>query len=208
MQTDSEFVPVENLKRMLKFWWLVLLLSIAGGIFGFIIHRQKPPLYEAKVVFMASIDFNKLPPPPYTLTQYDEDITLVLVEVAIRQSLPTVSGYVLDNHLMTDPDLVHDQSSIERQNAYWELRFRYSDPVVAQNVTNYWAQQAFTLLQDWQKSGQMPAYLFFDLVQLATLPSRPVYFETNKMVLAGGLVGLMAGVLIVNFPFLNRKKKG
>ena len=207
MLTESEFIPLENFKRILKFWWLVLLLSIAGGIIGFIIHRQKPPLYEAKAVFMASIDFNKISSPKI-LTQYEEDISLVIVEVALIQALPTVSTYVLDNNLMTDPNLLHDQSFIERKNAYWELRFQYSDPVVAQNITNYWAQQAFFLLQDWQKSGQMPSYLYFDLVQLATLPDHPVYFETNKMVLAGSLVGLAAGFLVVNLPFLNRKKKG
>jgi hypothetical protein len=204
---DPELIPLDNFKRMLKFWWLVLLFSIVGGIVGYIIHRQKPPLYEAKAIFMASIDFNKISP-PYTLTQYDEDISLVNVEVALIEARSSVSSYVLTNNFFSDPNLLLYQSVIERKNAYWELRFRYSDPIVAQNITNYWAHQALILLQEWQKSDQMPSYLYFDLVQLATLPDRPVYFETNKMVMAGSLIGLLSGLLIVNFPLLNKKMIG
>ena len=199
MRTDSEFVPIENFKRILKFWWLILLLSIAGGITGFIIHRQKPPVYEAKAVFMASIDFNKISP-PYTLTQYDEDISLVTVEVVLKQALPSVLAYIRDNNLLPDPNILLTQYVIERKNAYWELRFRYSDPVVAQKIVTFWAQLTFVRLQDWQKSGQMPSYIYFALVQLATLPDHPVYFGTNTMVLAGSLIGLIAGVLVVNLP--------
>ena len=206
MRIDSEFIPMENFKRILKFWWLVLLLSIVGGIVGFIIHRQKPPLYEAKAVFMESIDFNKLTP-PYTLTQYDEDISLITIEVAVQQTKQKVFFYVMDNHILGDPTILNAQAVIERKNAFWELRVRYTDPAVAQNITNYWAQAAYQLLQDWQKSGQMPAYIYFDLVQLATLPDHPIYFETNKMILAGSLIGLIIGVLVVNLPFLNVKEK-
>jgi hypothetical protein len=207
MRTDSEFVPIENFKRILKFWWLVLLLSIAGGITGFIIHRQKPPVYEATAVFMASIDFNKIST-PYTLTQYDEDISLVTVEVVLKQALPSVEAFIKETNLSVATNVLLSQYVIERQNAYWELRFRYSDPVVAQKIVNFWAQLAMVRLQDWQKSGQMPPYIYFTLVQLATLPDHPVYFTTNSMVLSGSLIGLIAGVLVVNLPFLSVKKKG
>jgi len=207
MRKNSEFVPIENFKRILKFWWLILLLSIAGGITGFIIHRHKPPIYEATAVFMASIDFNKIST-PYTLTQYDEDISLVTVEVVLKQALPSVEAFIRDSNLPVGTDVLLSQYIIERQNAYWELRFRYSDPVVAQKIVNFWAQLAFVRLQDWQKSGQMPPYIYFTLVQLATLPDHPIYLTTNRMVLSGSLIGLIAGVLVVNLPFLSVKKKG
>ncbi len=48
--------------------------------------------------------------------------------------------------------------------------------------------------------GVIPA-LQFDLVQKATVPSRPVVYDRNQLVLAGTLIGLLLGVWAANVRF-------
>ena len=212
---SEEFSPLDKFNQTLRFWWVIVLFMLGGGVSGFVIARFKPPLYEAHAVFAASIDFNKIDfmhppdgsPPPYKLTQYDEDISLVWVEVSLREVIPQVAVFAQQNGWGLGEAAILGQASIERKHAYWELHFRSADPMVAQKIANYWAQQAYADLQAKQKIGALPAYLIFDLVQLAQLPSQPMYFRTNALVLASGLIGLLMGALGVNLPFRRRKSE-
>ena len=209
MTSNAEFVPLDYFDRFFRFWWVLVACAVIGGAIGFFIHLSRPPIYEVQAVFMASIDFNKIDfmhppaptPAPYNLTQYDEDITLVLVESSLRQVVPQVVAFAQQNGWPFDASSLLNQSTIEREHAYWYLRFRNRDPVLAQKLVNYWAQAGFADLQTKQKDGKLPPYFFYDLVQLAELPKTPTYFQTNAFVFAGTIIGLMAGILLVNLPF-------
>jgi hypothetical protein len=215
MTASKEFVPLEQFYQMQRNWWIVILLAILGGLGGFIFSRFKPPVYEAQAVFLASIDFNKInflhppapTPAPYKLTQYDEDLSLQMVETALLQVVPQVVEFAQQNQAALGANSLLSQSTIERKNAFWEVRVRSTDPISAQKITNYWAQQGFALLKEWQQAGKMPVYVFFDLVQMANLPDRPAYLGTNTLVFAGGMMGLIAGILAANLPigFFQRK---
>lgn len=215
MATSSEeFEPFEHFSRVITLWWVLVLCAVLGGATGYIIHLFKAPVYEAQAVFMASIDFNKVDfmhppaptPPPYQLTQYDEDISLVVVESSLRQVEPQVAAFAQQNGWPIDVAILQGISTIEREHGNWYLRFRDSDPAVAQKVVNYWAQTGLMDLQEKQKANKLPAYIFFDLVQRAELPKSPTYFQTNSLVLAGIVIGLIAGLLLVNMPFIKIRK--
>lgn len=210
----EEFEPFEHISRTVTLWWVIVLCAVLGGAAGFVVHRFKPPLYEAKAVFMTSIDFNKLDfmnlpktnHVPYQFTQYDEDVSLVVMQVALLQVKPQVLAYAQANGWPIDAATLDGLSTIERKHAIWELRFRYSDPALAQKLVNYWAQTGFADLQAKQKANQLPPYIFFDLIQLAELPKSPTYFQTNSLVLAGIVIGLVTGIFFVNMPFINPRK--
>jgi uncharacterized protein involved in exopolysaccharide biosynthesis len=207
---SKELIPLEQFTRIVRYWWLVVLVAVLGGMVGFIISRIKPPVFEAKAVFMASIDFNKIDfyhlpdgtPAPYKLTQYDEDISLVVVEASLRGVIPQVVAFAQQNGLKLDANQLEAQSTIERKNAYWEVRFRNSNPILTQKIVNYWAEQGFVDLKAKQQAGKLPVYIFFDLIQLAELPDQPIYFQTNILVLAGCLIGLVVGIMVLNFPLI------
>ncbi len=208
MSSNGEFVPLDYLDKFLRLWWVLIACAVIGGGIGFLIHLSKPPIYEAQAVFMGSIDFNKIDfmhppaptPAPYQLTQYDEDITLVLVEASLRQVVPQVVTYAQQNGWPFDAAGLLNQSTIEREHGFWYLRFRSQDPALAQKLVNYWAQAGFADLQAKQKDGKLPPYLLYDLVQLAQLPKNPTYFQTNAFVFAGAVIGLLAGILLVSLP--------
>jgi uncharacterized protein involved in exopolysaccharide biosynthesis len=211
---EAEFIPLDHIQKVFRLWWVVALTMILGGGLGFIFSRVNPPLYEAKAVFMASIDFNKIDfmhppkptPAPYELTQYDEDISLAMIEASLRTVMPQVVSYAQQNNIPLDLASLLQQSTVERAHAYWEVRVRNANPVFAQEIANTWAQLAFTDLKTRQSNGKLPVYIFFDLNQLATLPDHPNYFQTNGLVLAGCIIGLVAGILITNL--LPVKKQG
>lgn len=211
---QDEFVPFEHFARMMRKWWAIVLVAILGGLTGFGVHQFQPPLYEAQATFLASIDFNKVDllhppaptPAPYQFTQYDEDISLVVVESSLRYVVPQVVEYARTIGLQVDSNTLLNQTTIERENAYWMLRFRSTDPVKVQKIVDYWADLGFADLQAKQKAGQLPSYIFFDLIQKADLPGSPRYFRTNVFVLAGAVIGLLVGVVLVNLPITWRRK--
>jgi uncharacterized protein involved in exopolysaccharide biosynthesis len=212
---QEEFEPFEQISQVVKFWWVIFLCGVLGGAAGLIVHSFKAPIYETQAVFMASIDFNKvniknLPKAnqaPYQFTQYDEDISLVVVESSLRTVEPQVVKFAQQNGLKLTVAGLESISTIERKHAYWELRFRSPDPVLAQNLVNYWAQTGFADLKARQTANKLPPYVFFDLVSLAELPKTPAYFQTNVFVLAGIVIGLVAGLILVNLPFMDAVKK-
>lgn len=209
MRTTNEFVPAVYFNRLYRWWWLVFVLAVAGGVVGLVVHRFKPPQYETEAVFLASIDFNKIDfmhppegtPAPYHFTDADEDLSLAMVEASLRWVMPQVVTFANQQGLALDEASLKEHAIIERHHAFWYLRFRGDDPAIVQAVTNFWAEAGFTNLKDWQLTGKVPVYIFFDLIQKADLPKAPTFFHTNTFVLAGAVIGLVAGMLLVNLPF-------
>ena len=216
MSETNEFVPVIQLNRILRWWWLVFVFAVIGGIVGLVVNRFKPPQYEAQAVFLASIDFNKIDflhppeptPAPYHLTESDEDLSLQIVEVSLRAVIPQVVTFANQKGLTLDNESLKQHAVIERSHAFWYLRFRENDPAVVQAVTNYWADAGYANLLDWQKNEKVPVYVIFDLVQKADLPKTPTFFQTNTFVLAGALIGLVAGFILINLPFFMKGQAG
>jgi uncharacterized protein involved in exopolysaccharide biosynthesis len=212
----DEFVPFDYVRKIFHWGWLVVLLTILGGSAGLIVHRFNPPVYEAGAVFTVHIDTKQLAfihpptstPVPYVLTDYDRDLSLVVVEASLRQVEPQVVDFARENGLPIDRNGLEQYSTIERKSTIWELHFRSTDPGLTQKVVNTWAQAGLANLQAWQKAGQMPPYILFDLTQRAELPSRPTYFQTSVLTLAGALIGLLGGILLVSLPIFNAGKGG
>jgi len=215
MEVKDEFVLFDQFTRLTRFWWVVVLCALIGGGAGLIIHTFKPPIYEAQAVFMASIDFNKIDfthtanestPVPYQFSQYDEDISMALIEASLRQVVPQVVVFAQQNGISGDATSLLAQTTIERNHAFWKIRYRNADPALAQKVVNYWAEQGFSDLKAKRSAGQLPPYVLFDLIQLADVPAAPAYFSTNSFALAGTVIGLVAGLLAINLPFFRMKK--
>jgi uncharacterized protein involved in exopolysaccharide biosynthesis len=208
-----DFEAHDHISPMLALWWVLVICSVIGGVAGHIVNRFKPPVYEARAVLMASIDFNKIDffysestPPPPQFSEGDENLSLNIVGVSLTDVEPQVVTYAQQSGILIDAALLKGQSTIERKHAYWNVSFRHPDPAVAQDIVNYWAQQALADLQAKQKMNQLSPYIFFDLIQLADLPKSPKYFRTNWFVLTGGVIGLVIGIFLVSLP-LNRSRK-
>jgi len=204
MQNDFDLLKTFN--NLLRKWWLILSLAVLGGLVGLAISYILSPLYQAEAVFHASIDFNKVDienlnvptNDPYVFTQYDEDLALQ----AVQRMLVWKSNAAYDYALTLDPSLEREEfeenSQIKRYHAQWYLRFRHEDPAVAQAVVNYWAELGYKALQIGQESGRVESFVIVDLISEAYLPQVLQYRHRNALVLAGTIIGLVIGVIVVD----------
>lgn len=198
----DELILVERFQRLLARWWLLVIAALAGALIGYLFNMLRPPVYEATARFYVSIDSSKtahlLDQP--LMYQYDEDMALAATEHILRDALvrEIVSEAALKEGIQVAPaDLLVD-GHIERKHAFWELSYRNPDPGVAQKVVNLWAETGYKSMLAWKENGMLVDYIVFNEFTPADLPEEPVLFDRNSLMLAGAVLGLIAGVVLAN----------
>jgi uncharacterized protein involved in exopolysaccharide biosynthesis len=198
--TSNEFSPHEYFSRLINFWWLVLLATFIGGALGFVFFHLHPPVYEATATYFVTLDLNRFPTLGVRedLIQYNEDMALGTTEGALS-STEVLNNVILQVKNMGQSLTVNDllkNSTIERKHDIWELRYRSQDPSVAQSIVNTWAQLGYQAMLSWQATGKAPDYVIFQSPTLALIPQQPVLYGRNNLILAGALIGFIAGIII------------
>lgn len=211
-----EFVPLEAFKRVMKRWWLPAVLCILGGLAGFLFNRLHPPQYESQAVYHVNLDFTQadqyIKPNDLSLSQYDEDIALEAVHAALIAAEPLVVSRLQQQGISIDLETLKKESIIERDHAYWQVGFKAADPQTAQKVMAAWTVEGTQMMDALRKDGTIKSYVIYKLVSEASLPTQPLYNRTNQVVLAGGLIGLIAGILLASsahqtLPLFWQKRK-
>jgi len=141
----KDFVPISILDRALAGWWLVVLLTLAGSLTAWFIHFLQPPLYDAQAVIAGSINFSQ---------------TGVLPELELDYALNSL-GHVIESTSVQEKTLAEAQArqiqlgsyqfrpsierkaTMERNATRWIMRVRHTDPQVAADLVNVWAEVAF-----------------------------------------------------------------
>jgi uncharacterized protein involved in exopolysaccharide biosynthesis len=197
---NNEFSPHEYFSRIMAYWWVVLLATILGGTLGFVFFHLHPPIYEATATYFVTLDLNRFPTfgSREDLIQYNEDMALNTTEGALF-STEVINNVIIQLKDMgislTAKDLLQN-STIERKQDIWELRYRNQDPSVAQAIVNTWAQKGYQAMLSWQTSGKAPDYVVFQSPTQAFLPNQPILYGRNNLILAGALLGFIAGIII------------
>lgn len=202
----DEFDLLVSFNRLLRRWWLILVIAVVGGLIGLGVSVVMPPLYQAEAIFSASIDFTEINyenlvgeyGDPLVFTQYEEDLAMQVVQRVLVNTWDEAYEYALT----LDPDLTtaafKKNYQVQRYNALWYLWYRHEDPEIAQAVVNYWTEEALVRLAEAQESGTAESFVIIDFVSEAVLPQTPLYHNRNTLVLAGTLVGFFAGIILVD----------
>ena len=203
---SDDLNPLQTLKNLLRNWWKIILIAYLFALVGLVASYLLPSKYQAEAVFSASIDFTQInfenmvmeDNLPLAFTQYDEDLALQVVARFLTEQMQNAFDYALT----LDPSLTltkfERDTQIERANANWYLRYRSSNPEIAQNVVNTWANLAFDSIKAAQANGDAETFVIVDLVQQASLPEKPLYQNRGTLVLAGTLIGIIVGILVVD----------
>lgn len=142
----NAFAPLNALVNVIRFWWVIFILMIAGGLVGWLFHMAKPPVYEAVAHFSASIDFVSTGP----LTQYEEDVALNAVGGVFASK--TVVQEVIDQAaaqgIQTSRRQLLGESAVERKLNTWDIRVRDTDPVEAEQIANLWVTHGHKVLRE------------------------------------------------------------
>ncbi len=204
---SEDLKPLPTIKNLFRNWWKIVLIAYLFALIGLVASYLLPAKYQAEAVFSASIDFTQInfenlvtgeEQRPLNFSQYDEDLALQVVNRYLVQDMDSAYTYALT----LDPSLTQTafekDMQIQRANAFWYLRYRSPNPEVAQKVVNYWANLAFDLLKQAQADGDAESFVIVDLVKEASLPEKPIYQSRGTLVLAGTLIGMILGVLVVD----------
>ena len=196
----KEFTPLDEFSRLFHYWWLIALCMLLGGVAAFLFHKVNPPLYEATATIMATIDQENFPFQNVRedLIQYNEDMALSVVEIVlqspdVKQSLFSAAQ---SQSISLDSASLAKASTLERKQAIWEIRFRDSDPAIAQNIVDLWTEIGYQAMQIWQSDGRIASFVIIEPPSPALLPDTPIAYGLNKLLLAGSLAGLIIGILI------------
>ena len=192
-----ELNPGEQLRRLLRSWWIIAMCMAVFGAAGYLAHTLRQAIFEATARYEVWIDFNYLKT-TREFTEYDEDLSINAV--GNSYVAPAVVQQVIEEALkqgwMKADNEIFLNYRLERKHSTWELRYKSADPQIAMSMVNFWAQAAYQNLLELQKTEKIPAYVRFSEPTLAVLPVAPVRFGRNNFVLAGVLFGLVVGIFL------------
>jgi uncharacterized protein involved in exopolysaccharide biosynthesis len=208
--TSNEFSPLEYFNKLIGLWWLVALATFLGGIFGFIFNQVKSPKYEATAAYIVTIDLNRFPFQDVRedLIQYNEDMAVNITQDALlsREVRDMVINKLKELGISLTPNDLINNSTIERKQEVWELRYRSQDPQQAQGIVDTWAKLGYEAMLSWQESGKAPDYVKFNPPTLSDIPQHPIVYDRNKLIFAGALIGFVVGTITASLISRPTKK--
>lgn len=206
----NEISPLDEFSRLFRYWWLIAICMLLGGLAAYGFHLTNPPLFEAKATIVATIDLGTFPfkGVRVDLIQYNEDMALGNIEGVLRSASVTQSLFdaAQAEGISLDAATLDRDSTIERKLDIWEVRFRNPDPVIAQSVANLWMDIGYADMLIWQADGRIPPYVILESPTPAYLPDTPIAYQLNNLLLAGCMTGLILGLMVIGL--ISRRKSG
>ena len=143
----DDFVPSEILKRAFKYWWMLVLLMVLGGVAGMLLVKLQKPVYESQGSITTSIDF------AYAgrLNEAEEDYLIATVGDIISSSevFDKVKEQAASRDISVNDQQIKERFTLARQGYRWELTVRDQDPALAQTLTQIWLEAADSALADF-----------------------------------------------------------
>lgn len=194
----DELDPIQMFNKTFHFWWIPAIAIFLGGLLGFVFSTFHKPVYEATARFYVTVDISK-----YGLrdiTERDEDLALSGINDALwsNEVIQAVAQESLSQNLAINMTTLVQDATTERGNAFWYLRYRNTDPTTAQKFVNIWAKKGYETVLAWLANHTLVDYVKFTPPILASLPTAPVEYGRNKLMIAGALLGLIAGIILSN----------
>jgi hypothetical protein len=143
-EVEDSFIPLAALENAFRFWWIIALFIVIGGLGGLVVHSMNPPVYEARAQFSIAIDFVSTGP----LTQYEEDLAIntaghIFDSTEVLQRV--VDQAEVEGIAINLEDL-RSQTTLERKFSVWSLRVRDADVKVAERLAAIWLNQGEAIL--------------------------------------------------------------
>lgn len=203
----NEFVLLDHFYLFIRYWWVVVIVTIIGGVAGSLFSRMNTPQYEAAATFYINVDLSKVKELPLPL--HDEDMALSMIQGALLH--PQVVEDLVQELKKSNPELdtvkFLAKHSLERKNAFWELRYRDPDPLMAQKIVNLWAEKGYQVYLAQKSDGTIPSYVISTEPLLSGKPDKPIVYPPNQLILAGSALGFVIGLLVIEMQANSGKLK-
>jgi len=143
---ENKFKPLDILQSITRRWWVTVLCMVIGGLCALLLTRFILPVYETSASFSVTIDYTRtgalsdvqedqaMRGIGYVITS-DEVIESVIEEVKVQQR-----DY---SRIQFEKD-----STLDREEFRWALRYRSPDPALAEKVAIIWADTSNSIIQE------------------------------------------------------------
>lgn len=149
----EDFVLRSFFLRTLRTWWLVVVMMLLGGLIGFLIHLNQPPIYESQASISFSFDLART-----GATFVSEEDIAMGAAGAILYMPPVLDQVVADarvKNIRLESYPQWSKISLERKNHLWVLRIRFTNPQDAAALTNIWIERAYASLAEAGRHAEL-----------------------------------------------------
>jgi hypothetical protein len=153
----EDISPRDSLEHVLRFWWVIALAMIFGGLLGWGISRYTPPVYEARAEYRVTLDDDALLAELH-MTKPDAELTYdirapYLSPVALAFYTPEVRSAVEGQARSQGLDYPVDgfkngQLTLDQRRSNWTVIVRHNDSKTAAKLANLWITLADEYLQN------------------------------------------------------------
>jgi hypothetical protein len=148
----DEINPFNLFRRLMRGWWMIVILMILGAVGGMIAGKLLPPVYVAQAEYFVSLNE----------TMFAAEHKLEIVGYADRKEpLSAVSSIFYSENVTSAVVAYAEQHDIELPDApfwrtfrldryytNWILSVRHTDPQIAAGLVNTWLETADRFVQD------------------------------------------------------------
>jgi len=138
--------PLDIMQLITKRWWITAVGMVIGGFCALLVARFIPPVYEASASFSVTIDYTRTG----ALSDIQEDQAMRGIGYVITSD--EVIESTIDEVRLHQSDYSRIQfekdSTLDREEFQWTLRYRCSDPALAEKVAIIWADTSNSLIQE------------------------------------------------------------
>lgn len=151
MDESGKELNIHHIVRgMLRSWWLMVGLGLAGALAGFLFSLVRPPIYEARAVLGVNILYGVTE--PLALVVEDRALnrvaSLILADTTLENTLQNLSKEVRDSRGYEKPSDLRKVLRVERRLAEWHLVAIDRDPQVAAQTAQEWAEVVLATFDD------------------------------------------------------------
>jgi hypothetical protein len=174
----NDFSAPSFFSRIIRFWWILIGLMIAGGILGYSLTYIIHPQFESEAVITSNLDYANLG----KLDDWEEDQTFLAIGDLITSTdvKDAVIAKASTDGISLTRSEVDQAFSADRQDTRWVMRVRDSSAERAQHLNSYWTTAAMDALAAMKAKAESSLVMQQYLNSLAGCLEQSVVVEPSS----------------------------
>lgn len=172
----EDISPRDSLEHALRYWWVIAMAMMIGGIVGWSIARFSAPVYEARAGYRITLDDEAVlaqaqkTNPQAELTYelrapYLTPVALVFYVPEVRDAVEKQA--LADGLAFPEDGFRNGQLALDQRRSDWTIIVRHSDSETAAKLANLWISTADEYLQEARKQAALAESIKIHLAVLS-----------------------------------------
>lgn len=172
----EDISPRNSLEHALRYWWVIAMAMMVGGIVGWSIARFSEPVYEARAGYRITLDEEAVlaeaqkTNPRAELTYelrapYLTPVALVFYVPEVRDAVEKQA--FADELAFPEDGFRNGQLALDQRRSDWTVIVRHSDSETAAKLANLWVSTADEFLQEARTQAALAESIKMQLVLLS-----------------------------------------